>query len=503
MFDVSKAVGLLSMRGTMYRLVLSCLGGLAAVALIGSLTGVVAYSAPALLVSLATALVVSYASNRLIAAMYQVTPHSESTLITGYLIFFIFPPSTNLVPVLGIALAAVLASASKYLLAFRGRHIFNPAAAGAFLLTLTGFYFSAWWAGNPVMLPVALLAAVLILHRTRRIAMGLTFIVASGAVMVLRSLLDGQTIISALTWPLTSSPIIFFAAFMLTEPLTQPPLKWQQIGFAAVVGVLFSVPLHLGPLYLAPESALLIGNLLAFMAGQRRSIVLVLRRSTLLTPTTSEFSFHPSRSLKFSPGQYLELTLPHKRSDNRGLRRVFSIASPPKDGRELTISTKIPDQASTFKQALMDLPTGTVLTATTIAGDFLLPTNIRSPLLLVAGGIGITPFASQLAEIPAGSRDIVLLYSVSSEDEIAYRRILVDSAVRVILICADPIRALPPHWTSVECSRVTEEIIQNCIPDISSRQVMISGPPAMVQGISATARKLKAVSVRTDYFSGY
>jgi len=96
-------------RVTMYRLVLSCLAGLSLVALVCSLLGAVTYSPAALVVSLVTVLLVSYCSNRAISAMFGVVPHSESSLITGFLLFFIFPPSTQLLSVLGLALAALLA----------------------------------------------------------------------------------------------------------------------------------------------------------------------------------------------------------------------------------------------------------------------------------------------------------------------------------------------------------------------------------------------------------
>ena len=67
-------------------------------------------------------------------------PHTESSLITGLLLLLPFWPSElfwpsqptqglQLAEIAGVALACVLASASKYALAWRGRHIFNPAAA--------------------------------------------------------------------------------------------------------------------------------------------------------------------------------------------------------------------------------------------------------------------------------------------------------------------------------------------------------------------------------------
>lgn len=494
----------LTSRMTMYRLILSSLGLLAAVALVASVFGLIAYTPLAILLSCLVPLVTSFVSNRALAAIFRVIPHSESALITGYLIFFIFPPSTGLVPLLGFALAAVLASASKYILTVRGRHIFNPAAMGAFALTLSGVYFSGWWIGNPVMLPFTLVGAALILQRTRRLPMAGVFFLAAGGIMVGRSLVAGVPLTTAVIWPLASSPMIFFAGFMLSEPLTQPPLRWQQLSMAAVVGCLFSIPMHLGNVYIAPESALLVGNALAFGFGQRKGIQLVLRRKTSLTPTSLEFSFTPTRKLSFEPGQYLEMTLPHKGADDRGLRRVFSISSSPAEAHTLSISTRIPDQPSTFKQTLAGLAEGTTITATTIAGDFVLPKDTQVPILLIAGGIGITPFASQLGD-PAVTvdRDVVLVYVVRNEEEITYRELLEQSGAVVILVSAQTVDQLPDHWSSVVGRAVDEALLQRCVPDIARRHVYVSGPPKLVTGAKAAARRLGAPTIHTDYFSGY
>lgn len=489
-------------RMTMYRLILTCLGALAALSFVFSLWGVIAYRPAAVVLSLLVPLLTSFVTNRVIGAIFRVTPHSESSLITGYLLFFIFPPSTDPLALLGLALAAVFASGSKYLLAVRGRHIFNPAAAGAFALTLFGVYYSGWWIGNPVMLPFSTIGALLILHRTRRLPMAGVFVLFAGGIMVLRSVIADLPIGTALWWPLTSSPMIFFAGFMLSEPLTQPPLRRQQLMMAAVVGAVFSIPLHVGDIYLAPESALLIGNALAFGFGQRKGIALTLHRKTALTPSTVEFSFAPVRKLTFRAGQYLELTLPHRGSDSRGLRRVFSIASSPADSGWVAISTKIPQDASTFKQALGELEPGATITATTIAGDFLLPPDLFAPILLIAGGIGITPFASQLADRSA-HRDVVLIYSVTGADEIGYRDVLANSGATVIVVAPEKIHDLPVGWVCVSGRRIDQGLIAEHVPDIKHRQVFISGPPNMVSGVAAAARRLEASGVRTDYFSGY
>ncbi|HEY0273932.1 MAG TPA: HipA N-terminal domain-containing protein, partial [Chitinophaga sp.] len=48
-----------------------------------------------------------------------------------------------------------------------------------------------------------------------------------------------------------------------------------------------------------------------------------------------------------------------------------------------------------------DMPVGARVGATGLGGDFLLPADRARPLLLIAGGIGITPFAAQLAAVLA------------------------------------------------------------------------------------------------------
>lgn len=172
----------------------------------------------------------------------------------------------------------------------------------------------------------------------------------------------------------------------------------------------------------------------------------------------------------------------------------------------LSIGTKIPQDASTFKQTLDALPAGTTITATTIAGDFVLPLDASTPLLLIAGGIGITPFASQLAEqstVGNATRDIIVIYSVTDNAEISYRAVLENSSARIINVSPAPLDRLPVGWEHVSGTRVDQAVIEGVAADIADREVFVSGPPAMVAGVGTAARRLGAAAVTTDYFSGY
>ncbi len=81
--------------------------------------------------------------------------------------------------------------------------------------------------------------------------------------------------VSEVFWQiLWSSPFLFLGAFMLSEPLTLPPRRWQQFTVAAVVGVLAGWPIPIGEITLGQERALLVGNAVAFVfAFSMRSAV--------------------------------------------------------------------------------------------------------------------------------------------------------------------------------------------------------------------------------------
>ncbi len=406
--------------------------------------------------------------------------HTESTLITAGLLYFILPPSLTPTGLGGAALAGAIAIASKYLLAFRGRHIFNPAAVGVFAVAFTGLTFGAWWPGNPWMMPFVIVLAFLILFRTRRLPMGIVYVVVGLAVVSLNFVLLGLTPLAGLQYAVFQSALWFFVAFMITEPLTLPPRRWQQLVYAGIAAVLYFFTFHIGPFYNTPEFALLVVNLLAFLAGQRRGIRLEFVARRQLSPSSWEFDFRPRKAVSFAPGQFMELTLPHRGSDSRGWRRVFSIASAP--GELLRFGIRLPEKASSFKRALLALEPGTKVSATSVGGDFLLPPDPERPLLLVAGGIGITPFIGHLEQAAAepGTRDIAVVYAVSSTDDLAYADQLSAAGCRVALASPEKPKNLPAGWTWIGPGRVTGDSLLAAVPDAVKREAFLSGPPAMV-----------------------
>lgn len=486
-------------RVTMYRLLTLGLTAIAAVAIVLAATGSLFFAPLDMLFSLAVAVIASAASGWLFARLFRTRAHLESTLITGLILFFLFWPTSEPRYLGALALAAVVANLSKYLIAWRGRHLVNPAAAGALVIGLTGLDSSTWWIADPALLIPVLLLAVLIVVRTRTFALVGTFVAIALLAIAIRLTTEGQAFGPALWSAVTSYPVLFLGTVMLTEPLTLPPRRWQRLVEAALVAVVLAIPFTAGPLTNTPELALIVGNLLGFAWGQRGGIRLTLTDNRRIGPRTLELRFRADRPVRFRPGQYLELTVPHRRPDSRGSRRVFSISSAPRDG-ELTVALTMPQRPSSFKRALAELPVGARLRATGVGGDFLLPAD-RRPVLLVAGGIGVTPFASQLAEDTG--RDAVLLHAVSDHGDLAYDEVFRGAGTRVLVASPTPGAALPEGYLHLGVDRLTAEALAEAVPDADQRVAYVSGPPAMVDHTRALLRAAGVRRVRTDAFSGY
>jgi glycine betaine catabolism B len=496
---------------TMYKLILLSLVAISVIALLLSFAGQLSAEPLALLASAAVALAATFASNWIVAKLLRVTAHTDSSLITALLIFVVLRPSLEPLALASIALAGVIASVSKYLIAVRGRHVFNPAAVGVFVVSLLafgpvpGFSYAAWWLGTPfLLLPVAI-AAFAILYRTQRLTLGLVFLAVAVASIALRYVIGGDSPLDGVSYLLLSSPAVFFAGFMLSEPLTLPPRRWQQLAEATVVALLFTVPFSVGPLTSTPQLALLVGNLLAFCFGQRRAITLSYLGKKQIGPATYELSFQPARPVRFLPGQYMELTIPHRKADFRGSRRYFSISSAPSTDGPVNFAITVPEKSSSFKQALLDLKPGAVIRGTSVGGDFALPTKLDEPILLVAGGIGITPFASQLAHATSigEKRDVVVVYQNSSTGELPYSELLQKSGAKVVLFSPTAPSPLPAGWTYAGEGRVTGERLREFVADAATRRAFISGPPALVASLKAALRADGVRRIHSDYFSGY
>jgi Na+-transporting NADH:ubiquinone oxidoreductase subunit NqrB len=257
-----------------YRLTLYYLAAILLAAIILSMMGVVRLPWVNLVFAAAVALLTCWGVNWAFARVCGAASNWESVCISAFVIVLIVTPSPpgDLAALGFMALVSAWAMASKYIVAIDKRHLFNPAAFGAALMSLAFQRPVSWWVGDYwVLLPVLVLGGVLILGRLRYFAM-----LGSFAAMVLglsvahgslSSLADMAQSLSRIG---IHSMFGFFGLVMLTEPRTAPLGRWRQISYGALVGLLFSPFTHIGSYYFTPQVALLCGNLFTFFSNKRR-----------------------------------------------------------------------------------------------------------------------------------------------------------------------------------------------------------------------------------------
>ncbi|HJQ08109.1 MAG TPA: hypothetical protein VJ836_01355 [Candidatus Saccharimonadales bacterium] len=497
-------------RITMYKLMLYGLGALAAVAVLFGLTGTLQLDGFGLLMSASILLLVCYGANYVLAKMYGATINVESSLITALILFCIFSPPKSVSQAAILALTGVIAMASKYVLAIRKRHIFNPAAIAAVAVGALGLTYASWWIANDVMLPFVLLLGVLIVRKIRRAYMFVAFFLIAAAAVVLTRLGDGYAFTTLVTDTVVTWPLLFLGTVMLTEPLTTPPTRKLQIVYALMVGLLVGLGsrLHIGSVYMTPELALVLGNVFAYSTLLKKRLSLRFTAEQEIGQDIYEFRFMPDSPFTYKPGQYADVTLPVAKPDVHGNRRTFTIASSPTE-KEVLFGIKFSNPPSSFKAALGRLRPGSYLYGSQVAGDFTLPGDPKVKVVFIAGGIGITPFRSMLKYLidTKETRDIILFHQIMEPTQMVYKNVLGEAegiGLKLVYVLTKDKKDVPADWRG-EVGFIAKEMLVRQVPDYTERTFYVSGPPAMVKNYTALLRSMGIQRSRIviDYFSGY
>jgi len=139
------------------------------------------------------------------------------------------------------ALAAALAITSKYVLRFRGKHLFNPSNFGIsvvlFLLPASAAMLSIQWGNNLASMVVIWLIGSVILWRIQRFHISATYVVSFLVLAVIRSWMIHQPWQSVMS-PITGPEYQLFIFFMITDPKTTVRSKKGQCVVAFLVALL-------------------------------------------------------------------------------------------------------------------------------------------------------------------------------------------------------------------------------------------------------------------------
>jgi ferredoxin-NADP reductase len=223
---------------------------------------------------------------------------------------------------------------------------------------------------------------------------------------------------------------------------------------------------------------------------------------------TSAFYFDKPAGFVFKAGQFLEMSLINPpETDAEGNGRAFSIASAPSDSH-LMIATRMRDTA--FKRVLGSLPPGAEVQIEGPFGDLTLHNNPARAAVLLAGGIGITPFRSMVFRA-AGEKlphRLFLFYSNRRPKDAPFLGEL--QALRTgytNFTLVETMTAKEPgegSWKG-ETGQITREMLTKYLGELQGPIYYVAGPPGLVAGMQDVLHGagVDDDDIRAEEFSGY
>ncbi len=195
-----------------------------------------------------------------------------------------------------VMLAGIMV-ASKHLIRWRGRHLFNPnnVAVAVLILAYAARVGVNDWGAAPQSVALMLLFGTIATVRVKRLDLAVAYLAFSFLAYTMVAAAQGWEL--ATVWAFAFSPLqILIGFFAITDPATSPNGRAEKLIWAALI-VLLAVPATLAGRVEAPIFALLI-------AAPQRHLVTYLVRGTWPRPpaAASAPSRLPRVASEFAPG---------------------------------------------------------------------------------------------------------------------------------------------------------------------------------------------------------
>ncbi len=163
-------------------------------------------------------------------------PNLLSAYITGNSVAILTKPDGALI--WPFAVASVISIASKYVLNYKKRHLWNPTNFGICMLLVVASnrvtILSHQWGNDPTMVVLIWTVGLLTVSRARVRHITLAYCASFIALACLRSAITGLPLVGELS-PITGPMYTLFMFFMVTDPRTVVDGKMRQIGVVVLV----------------------------------------------------------------------------------------------------------------------------------------------------------------------------------------------------------------------------------------------------------------------------
>jgi ferredoxin-NADP reductase len=229
----------------------------------------------------------------------------------------------------------------------------------------------------------------------------------------------------------------------------------------------------------------------------------------IVAADTMIFEFERPQGFDFKAGQAIDVTLVETEvAEAKGARHTFSIVSAPFENK-LAIATRM-RAASKFKLALKRLMVGTPVRIEGPYGSLTLHDNSRRAAVMIAGGIGITPFLSMARQATNDqSPHYLMLVDSNRRPEDApflseltqLERLNVNFRLVATMTQASKSNI---HWNG-RTGPIDENLLQQVTGHFPEPVYYVAGPPMFVEAMRATLTDMGIAesSIHSEDFFGY
>lgn len=223
---------------------------------------------------------------------------------------------------------------------------------------------------------------------------------------------------------------------------------------------------------------------------------------------TMSFCFEKPAGWTFKAGQFIDMTLlDPPETDAEGDKRGFSIASAPHE-ETLMVATRMRDTA--FKRVLHTMSLGHSVKIEGPFGNLTLHNNVERAAVLLAGGIGITPFRSIVFSAAREKlpQSIFLFFSNRRPEDAPFlqelQKLEQENANYKLIATMTEMEKSVQAWTG-ETGEINKELLSKYLKGAKSPIYYIAGPPKMVKGLHDMLNKtgVDDDDIRTEEFIGY
>ncbi len=202
--------------------------------------------------------------------------------------------------------------------------------------------------------------------------------------------------------------------------------------------------------------------------------------------------------IDFQAGQYVGLVMT---IDGQVVRRNYSLSEAPGNpGIRISVKREPGGLVSNYLHDHLNI--GDQIEVTAPCGDFVLAESER-PLVLVTGGVGITPAISMLNASVKSGREIIFIHAALNSSAHAFKQHVDNVAkdhqqVKPMYVYNEPLAEDTPHVTGF----ISEALLADCLPEDRDVDFYFLGPKPFMQAVNAHVKALAipAEQVHFEFF---